>query len=60
MKKSKRQNSIGIIKYLSTFLPLNTLDQMYKALIRSRLDYCDTIYHKPALNNKTNLGLTQV
>ena len=31
---------------------------MYKALVRSHLDYCDTIYHMLALNNQTNLGVT--
>ena len=31
---------------------------MYKALVRSHLDYCDTIYHIPALNNQINLGVT--
>ena len=31
---------------------------MYKALVRSHLDYCDTIYHMPALNNQINLGVT--
>ena len=54
----KAKISIGIIKYLSSFLPLKTLDQMCKALVRSHLDYCDTIYHIPALNNQINLGVT--
>ena len=31
---------------------------MYKALVRSHLDYCDIIYHIPALNSQTNLGKT--
>ena len=31
---------------------------MYKALVRSRLDYCDTIYHIPASNSQINLGVT--
>ena len=39
------KKGIGIIKYLSKFLPTKTLDQMYKALVRSYLDYCDTISH---------------
>ena len=54
----KAKRIVGIIKYLSSFLPLKTLDQMYKALIRSHLDYCDTIHHMPALNNQSNLGVT--
>ena len=43
----KAKRNIGIIKHLSKFLPLKTLDQMYKALVRSHLDYCDIIYHIP-------------
>ena len=31
---------------------------MYSALIRSHLDYCDTIYHIPASNSQINLGVT--
>ena len=37
----KAKKSVGIIKHLSRFLPLKTLDQMYKALVRSHLDYCE-------------------
>ena len=54
----KAKRIVGIIKYLSPFLPLKTHDQMYKALFRSHLDYCDTIYHIPPLNNQINLGVT--
>ena len=57
-KIMKAKKGIGIIKYLSKFLPIKTLDQMYKALVRSHLDYCDTIYHIPALNSQINLGVT--
>ena len=56
-KIMKAKRIVGIKKYLSSFLPLKTLDQMYKALVRSNLDYCDTIYHMPALNNQINLGV---
>ena len=31
---------------------------MYKALVRSHQDHCDTIYHIPVLNNQINLGVT--
>ena len=31
---------------------------MYKALVRSHLNYCDTIYHIPASNSQINLGVT--
>ena len=57
-KIMKAKRIVGIIKYLSSFLPLKTLDQIYKALVRSHLDYCDTIYHMLALNNQINLGAT--
>ena len=54
----KVKKFIGIIKYLSKFLPLKTLDQMYKALVHSHLDYCCIIYHTPASNSQINLGVT--
>ena len=54
----KAKKGIGIIKYLSKFLPFKTLDQIYKALVRSHQDYCDTIYHIPAFNSQINLGVT--
>ena len=38
------------------FLPHKTLDLMYKALVRSHLDYCDIIYHIPS--KQTQLGVT--
>ena len=47
-KLTKAKKNIGIIKHLSKYLPLKTLDQMYKALVRSHLDYCDILYHEPS------------
>ena len=46
-KVIKANKNLGIIKYLSRFLPLNTLDQMYKALVRSNI-----IYHIPSTQNQ--------
>ena len=46
IKKAKKQ--LGMIKHLARFLPFKTLDQMYKALVRPHLDYCDVIYHIPS------------
>ena len=43
----KAKKNIGIIKHLSKYLPAKTLNQMYNALVRSHLDYCDIIYHIP-------------
>ena len=54
----KAKKNLGIIKYLSNFLPLKTLDQMYKALVRSHLDYCYIIYHIPSHQNQAPLGVT--
>ena len=48
----KAKKNLGIIKHLLRFLPLNTLDQMYKTLVRSHLDYCDIIYHIPSKHNQ--------
>ena len=42
---------IGILRYLSTYLPLKTLDQMYKLFVRPHFDYGDVIYHIPHLSN---------
>ena len=57
-KLIKAKKGIGIIKYLSKFFPLKTLDQMYIARVCSHLDYCNIIYHMPALNSQNNLGVT--
>ena len=48
------------MKYLSKFLPLKTLDEMYKALVRSHLDYCHTIYHLPVLLECVAIGLAGI
>ena len=34
----KVKKNVGVLKYLSNFLPLKTLDHMYKSLVRSHLD----------------------
>ena len=44
------------IKHLSIFLPHKTLDLIYKALVRSHLDYCDIIYHIPS--RQAQVGVT--
>ena len=53
----KAKKNVGILKHLSKCLPLKTLDQMYKALVRSHLDYCDIIYHIPPHQNQPPLIL---
>ena len=54
----KAKKNIGILKQLSKFLPLKTLDQTYKAFVRSHLDYRDIIYHIPSHLNQAPLGLS--
>ena len=54
----KAKKNIGILKHFSRFLPLKTLDQMYKALVCSHLDYCDVIYHIPSITHQPPLGRT--
>ena len=56
-KMIKAKKNIGIIKHISRFLPLKTLDQMYKTLVRPHLDYCDIIYHIPPKQEQFGLSL---
>ena len=37
----------GMIKFLSRYLPCNTLAELYKLYVRPHLDYGDVIYHIP-------------
>ena len=46
-KIKKTYKIIGTLRFLSKYLPLHSLDQIYKMMIRSHLDYCDVIYHVP-------------
>ena len=43
---------IGVLRFLSKYLPLKTLSQMYKMFVRPHLDYGDIIYHIPHLVNE--------
>ena len=54
----KAKKNVGIIKHLSKFLPLKSLDQMYKTLVRPHLDYCDIIYYVPSHQSQAPLGVT--
>ena len=57
-KMGKAKRNIGVLKQLSKFLPLKALDQIYKALVRCHLDYCDMIYHIPHIQKQPPLGIT--
>ena len=45
---------IGVLKKLSNYLPRDSLGTLYKAFIRSYLDYTDIIYDKPNNMNICN------
>ena len=45
---SKTWKGIGLLKYLSNYLPRHTLNELYKLYVRPHLDYGDVIYHIPA------------
>ena len=45
---SKSRKGIGLLKYLSKYLPRHTLNELYKLYVRPHLDYGDVIYHIPA------------
>ena len=57
-KIKKAKKIIGTIKHLSKYLPLKTLNQMYKAFVRPHLDYCDIIYHISSFLNQPSLGVS--
>ena len=50
-KISKARKGIGVIKYLSSYVPVKTLDQIYKMYVRPHLDFCDVIYHIPEIDS---------
>ena len=50
-KIAKAHKGLGIIKSLSRFLSVKTLDLIYKLYIRPHLDFCDVIFHIPSITN---------
>ena len=40
------RRGIGVIRFLSKYVSMDVLDQMYKLYVRPHLDYGDIIYHK--------------
>ena len=44
---SKCRQGIGMLRFLSKYLPRNTLNEIYKLYVRPHLDYGDIIYHIP-------------
>ena len=45
---SKTRKGIGLLKYLSKYLPRHILNELYKLYVRPHLDYGDVTYHIPA------------
>ena len=45
---TKSRRGIGLLRYLSKYLPRHTLNELYKLYVRPHLDYGDVIYHIPA------------
>ena len=50
-KISIARKGIGVLKYLSRYLSVQTLDQIYKMYVRPHLDFCDVIFHVPDIRN---------
>ena len=44
----KIRKGVGMLKYLSKYLPRHTLNELYKLHVRPHLDYGDVTYHSPA------------
>ena len=50
-KLTKARKGVGVIKYLSSYVSVKTLDQIYKMYVRPHLDLCDVIYHTPEIDS---------
>ena len=50
-KARKALKGVRVIKYIFSYVPTNTLDQIYKIYVRLHLDFCDVIYHTPKMCN---------
>ena len=42
---NKSRKAIGMLKFMSKYLPRNTLNELYKLYVRPHLGYGDVIYH---------------
>ena len=45
------RKEIGVIRYLSPYVSVGTLDQLHKLFIRPHFEYADFINHIPQINN---------
>ena len=51
-KNNSAREGLGIIKHLSPYLPVNTLDQIWKLYSRPRLDFYHVNFHFPQKLNE--------
>ena len=45
---SEARKGIGLLRYLSNYLPRNSLNELFKLYVRPHLEYGDVIFHIPA------------
>ena len=45
---TKTRKGVGLLKYLSKYLPRHTLNESFKLYVRPHVEYGDVIYHIPA------------
>ena len=55
---SKTRKGKGMLKYLSSYLPRHTLNELYKLYVRPHLDYGDVIYQVPPKMYAFSLNIT--
>ena len=53
-KCATARKGIGLLKQVGSYLPVKSLDQIFKMHIRPHLDYCHFIFHILALSNNFN------
>ena len=51
-KITTARKGLGIIKHLPPYLPVSTLNQIYKMYVRPHLDFCDVFIHVPKQLNE--------
>ena len=57
---SKMRKDIGLLKYLSKYLPRHILSELYKLYVRPHQDYGDVIYHIPPKVFSQNIALSNL
>ena len=55
---NKARRGIGMLRFLSSYLPKHTINQLYTLYVRPHLDYVDVIYHIPQKLNDFSREIT--